>query len=280
MRTSSSLRPIVVLSAAVLFFAAPVFSAELSAPIKPDDMYAALRNHPETLPDRVHPNTAGATLMAKAAYKVLTGNAEVTEPAARQRWARLQKEIPELPVAVRNGKTCVLPAAKYGGRGNCENPELYVVSPFRIYTVGKPDLEIGRNTFAVRAERAFHGWQQNSVQAALLGLAGEARRMLVANASRKHGGSRFPAFWGPNYDWIPDQCHGGNLLNTAQTMLMQAEGNKILLLPAWPKPWDVHFKLHAPQNTTVEGIVKGGKIETLKVTPESRAKDVEIMAAQ
>ena len=37
------------------------------------DMYAALKDHPETLPDRVHPNTEGAGLMAKAAYKALTG---------------------------------------------------------------------------------------------------------------------------------------------------------------------------------------------------------------
>lgn len=37
------------------------------------DMYAALKDHPEMLPDRVHPNTAGAGLMAKAAYKALTG---------------------------------------------------------------------------------------------------------------------------------------------------------------------------------------------------------------
>lgn len=37
------------------------------------DMYAALKDHLEMLPDRVHPNTAGATLMAKAAYKALTG---------------------------------------------------------------------------------------------------------------------------------------------------------------------------------------------------------------
>ena len=37
------------------------------------DMYGALQDHPETLPDRVHPNTAGAALMAKAAYQALTG---------------------------------------------------------------------------------------------------------------------------------------------------------------------------------------------------------------
>ena len=36
------------------------------------DMHAALKDHPETLPDRVHPNTAGAGLMARAAFEVLT----------------------------------------------------------------------------------------------------------------------------------------------------------------------------------------------------------------
>lgn len=205
---------------------------------------------------------------------------ELTDASARQRWTRLQKEIPEIPMTTRDGKKYVLPAAKFGGRANCENPELYTVFPFRIYGVGKPDLEVGRNTFAARPERAFHGWQQNSVQAALLGLAGEARGMLVANASSKHGGSRFPAFWGPNYDWIPDQCHGGNILNTTQTMLLQSEGKKILLFPAWPKDWNVQFKLHAPRNTTVEGMFKAGKLERLKVTPESRASDVEVIAAQ
>lgn len=41
-----------------------------------------------------------------------------------------------------------------------------------------------------------------------------------------------------------------------------------------------HSKLHAPRNTTVEGVFKGGKLETMKVVPESRAKDVEVMAAQ
>lgn len=37
------------------------------------DMYAALKEHPETLPDRVHPNAKGAGLMARVAWGVLTG---------------------------------------------------------------------------------------------------------------------------------------------------------------------------------------------------------------
>jgi lysophospholipase L1-like esterase len=36
-------------------------------------MHAALADKPELLPDRVHPNTAGAGEMAKAALTALTG---------------------------------------------------------------------------------------------------------------------------------------------------------------------------------------------------------------
>lgn len=194
--------------------------------------------------------------------------------AARERWTRLLKEVPEIPSAVRDGKQVILPAAKFEGRANCENPELYTVFPFRIYGVGKPDLEVGRNTFAVRNEKAFNGWQQNSVQAALLGLTDDTRSMLVVNASTHHGGSRFPAFWGPNYDWVPDQCHGGNLLNTVQSMLMQCEGKQIILFPAWPKEWDVEFRLHAPYHTEVTGELRQGKLASLKVSPAARKADI------
>jgi hypothetical protein len=62
-----------------------------------------------------------------------------------------------------------------------------------------------------------------------------------------------------------------------QEMLMAADpygDGKIYLLPAWPTKWDVDFKLHAPQNTVVEVSVKGGQVVSLKVTPESRNKDI------
>ena len=65
-----------------------------------------------------------------------------------------------------------------------------------------------------------------------------------------------------------------------QDMLMQTVDGKILLFPAWPKDWDVDFKLHAPMNTTVEGVLKAGKLEQLKVTPEARRKDVVNMGEQ
>ena len=58
---------------------------------------------------------------------------------------------------------------------------------------------------------------------------------------------------------------------------MQTDGKRILLFPAWPMSWDVSFKLHAPYNTTIEGVLKNGKVEFVKVIPESRLKDLELM---
>ena len=66
------------------------------------------------------------------------------------------------------------------------------------------------------------------------------------------------------------------LLIAMNVVLMQCDGNTIRLAPAWPKNWKASFKLHAPKNTTVEGRVENGKVSDLKVTPETRRKDVVI----
>jgi len=102
---------------------------------------------------------------------------------------------------------------------------------------------------------------------------------VAARARNINGGYRFPAMW-RGFDWIPDQDHGDNILTTLQCMLLQSDGRKLYVLPAWPKNWNVAFKLHAPYNTTVAGVFKAGKLERLTVTPESRRKDVEIMEAK
>jgi lysophospholipase L1-like esterase len=43
------------------------------------DVYAALKDHPDHLPDNVHPDAEGATLMARAVYKSLTGKEAPTD---------------------------------------------------------------------------------------------------------------------------------------------------------------------------------------------------------
>jgi hypothetical protein len=119
------------------------------------------------------------------------------------------------------------------------------------------------------------GWKQDNIFAARLGLTKEAAELTTFKL--KDSGRRFPAFWGPGFDWTPDHNWGGSGMIGLQEMLMQVDGQKICLFPAWPKDWDVHFKLHAPYNTTVEGVLKDGKVASLKVLPVERMKDVVVM---
>ena len=203
----------------------------------------------------------------------------LTTEAQRVRWTRILHELPPLPVAEVDGVNLLRPSGTYrpGSGTFSENPELYAVFPYRVFGVGKPDLDMARATYDKRVNRTNFGWCQDSIQAACLGLGDEAGRQVVARAT-SHRAYRFPAMWS-GFDWIPDQDHGANILTTLQFMLLQSDGRKLYVLPAWPKSWDVSFKLHAPYNTTVEGVFRAGKLQRLTVTPQSRAKDVVNMPA-
>jgi alpha-L-fucosidase 2 len=194
-------------------------------------------------------------------------------------WRKLRAALPPVPRRTTEEKTFVLPAEAFRTQQNMENAELYAVFPFRVFGVGRPDLEVGIETFRRRQFKGNVGWQQDETQAAMLGLVSDARRMLLDRASRKHEESRFPAFWGPNFDWIPDQDHGGNLMMALQTMLLQEVDDRVLLLPAWPSSWDADFRLHAAGRTVVDGVVREGRIHKLEVSPRARRDAVEVFGA-
>lgn len=59
-----------------------------------------------------------------------------------------------------------------------------------------------------------------------------------------------------------------------QEMLIQADGDRIYLFPAWPLDRDISFRLHAPGNTVVDAELRDGKIVKMQVTPSTRLKDV------
>jgi hypothetical protein len=192
----------------------------------------------------------------------------------------LLRFIPEIPLRTVNGKTMISPAKTWERVNNVESPQLYPVYPWRIYGVGKDSLEIARNTYFYDTDvlkfRSHVGWKQDNIFAACLGLTEEAKQLNTLKLA--DGPYRFPAFWGPGFDWSPDHNWGGSGMIGLQEMLLQTtDDGKMLLFSAWPREWNVHFKLHAPQKTTVEVELKNGKVTIIQVLPESRKSDIVIM---
>ncbi len=200
-------------------------------------------------------------------------------PAADRAYlTTFQAKIPPLPTRTLNGTTMLAPGQTYSGYNNTELPEMYAVFPFRQVSFEKSNAGLGTAAYANAAAGATgsNGWRQDDIFQAYLGQAAAARTGVVTRARTKDSSCRFPAFWGPNFDWTPDQCHGGVLLKATQAMLIQSEGDRIFVLPAWPSDWNVDFKLRAPKQTTVEGVVENGLLTSLTVTPSSRRSDVVI----
>lgn len=216
-----------------------------------------------------------------AALKVVAGNLillpdEYISNERKEYWSEFLKKIPEISTRTIDGVEMIAPAKNWERINNTESPQLYPVFPWGIYGLGRQDLELARNTYLHDPEalkfRGYYSWKQDAIWAAKLGLTDEAVRLVDLKLS--DSGRKFPAFWGPGMDWVPDHNWGGSGMIALQEMLMQTNDDQILLFPAWPKEWDVKFKLHAPRNTIVEAELKNGKIKKVKVIPKSRAKDV------
>ncbi|GAB3325066.1 DUF5703 domain-containing protein [Larkinella ripae] len=194
----------------------------------------------------------------------------------RTHWQQMLSRIPPISFREFDGHPTIAPAKLWERINNVESPQLYPVFPWGIFGIGKPGLDTARNTYWFDKDalkfRSHVGWKQDNIFAARLGLTDEAARLNLLKLG--DSGRRFPAFWGPGFDWTPDHNWGGSGMIGLQEMLLQADGRKIYLFPAWPKRWDVQVKLHAPYKTTIEAVLKNGKLEKLLVTPESRRSDV------
>ena len=199
------------------------------------------------------------------------------------RWERFKATIPPLETrwiacadSPADSVQLLAPARSWERINNTEAPQLYPVWPWRLVHLNSPYLEMARNTYwhdpDVRRFYSHEGWKQYNIFAACLGLTDEAKALTLAKFH--DADTRFPTFWGPGFDWTPDHNWGGSAMIGLQEMLLQTEGRRLLLFPAWPADWDVDFRLHAPGNTVVEGRLEQGKLKRLQVTPRNRMADV------
>jgi hypothetical protein len=204
----------------------------------------------------------------------------------RGRLAKIQETIPPLPISRRHGVKSLLPAKSWNKDYNIWEPiEMYAAWPYRLVGVTRPEtLQLARDSWdtvpedRARLSKQDYSWMANVANMAALASPEKAKeRAIYKMANTAAPQSRFPAFFGPGHDWLPDFNWGGAGMTGIQEMLLAPEpgsNGKLNLFPAWPAEWDVDFKLHAPGRTLVEASLKGGKLVSLKVTPASREKDI------
>jgi len=66
-----------------------------------------------------------------------------------------------------------------------------------------------------------------------LGLVDEAKKW--NSLKLKNADKRFPAFWGPGFDWTPDHNWGGSGMIGLQEMLLQTDDKKSIYFLLGPK---------------------------------------------
>lgn len=206
--------------------------------------------------------------------------------SSRERLLRIRSTLPDLPVGLRQGRRSLLPARTWERDYNKWEPiEMYAAWPYRLVGITRPEtLQLARDTWeTVPADRALlckqdYSWMANVVNMAALAWPGKAKeRAVYKMANNAAPQARFPAFFGPGHDWLPDHNWGGSGMTGVQEMLLAPEpgpSGKLHLFPGWPAEWDVDFKLHAPGQTVVEAALRAGKMVSLKVTPATRGKDI------
>ncbi len=199
----------------------------------------------ETYQTAVDPTPDIAGLMSITRH-MLTFPDSLVGRDLKKRWKLLSAAIPEIPLRKIGEESVIAPARNSARLANIENPELYAIFPFRIYGPSELFLDLAIRTYENRRHTMNIGWQHSAIQAACLGLAEEAAALVIDKFSHSDPECRFPAFWGPNYDWSPDQDHGTVAMIALQRMLVQWYGNEVLRFPAWPKEWKVEFRLAGP----------------------------------
>jgi hypothetical protein len=200
---------------------------------------------------------------------------ELITPENRSFWVKFKQELPPLPIS--KGRLNTAEDLFQGSETNNQN--LWPIFPLRLYGYGLPDLPVAVDSFHDRRGKLSandrNAWRHDAPHAAYLGLADEARALLVLGVTNYR--YRYEGF----VSGEPDGLHCIEPLAIGKTALQAmilhpGAGNTLNLLNAWPAGWNAQFKLQAPQRTTVQGNIATRQVTDLVVTPASRAADVKV----
>ena len=183
-------------------------------------------------------------------------------PERKTRYREWLTRLPPLNFRERDGHRTLAPVAGEAGPiGNYEIPQLYPIFPYGIYGLGRPGLEIARDTWRhgvdpclgpepwtpprpgdkpwYPARQYWYGWTQLAIWMARLGLTAEAKEYVAKKLDDARPGNEFdvperrrlPTFWGPGFDWTPDHNWGGSGMIALQEMLLQTPGDRNPIAP-------------------------------------------------
>ena len=206
---------------------------------------------------------------------------------------------------INTGEPVVLPAYNCSGgtgagtvgfkRGGPESPMLYPWFPFRLFGAGRKNLwsplsaplslaranQLGRATW--KARNIYGGdWDQGLLNAVLTQQPIDEQAAMLLQRARGGFSSSF------RFPFATGDCSGSGVnselgainANALQWMIAQdgANGEIVMFPSGWPAGWDLSFKLHTQNATTVSGRCSGGKLRDFVVRPAWRASDVSFGA--
>ena len=177
------------------------------------------------------------------------------------------KSVPELPrgkfiyckgqVRIEAEGKDFVPAERINhvSKENYEDPELYAVWPYGLLGKGLPEYGHALRTFNERIHKEpKYGWSQTAIWAARLGLAAEARKLVLDqfafSANLPGGMMTSPGYCLGGLSEVTDCGYfdaSGAIAIALQEMLLQEHTGRVLTLPAWPDEEPVAFKLLLPE---------------------------------
>ncbi|MFI3207551.1 MAG: DUF5703 domain-containing protein [Eubacteriales bacterium] len=189
----------------------------------------------------------------------------------REFYKLMLQRVPEIKHKKEAGCEIIAYADSKGILSNCEIPETYPIHPFERYGIGKPNLQVAKDTVRIaqrtEEQKSHVSWHTTGVVYARCGMVEESVDFLKKKIG--NGPHRFPSFWGPGHDWTPDFNWGGSGCMQLQDMLLQEQNGCIYLLPCWPEGKAVAFKMHCMNQGVITCEYDGTNITEFKVEPLS-----------
>eukprot|EP01047_Picozoa_sp_COSAG01_P061947 COSAG01_NODE_7802_length_3052_cov_1.950220_3_plen_239_part_01 len=222
--------------------------------------------------------------------------------SSRQRafFQRIAHSLPVIPLTMAANRQAQISPCQGGfplKHVNGENVETYVIWPYEFFAVNRSaaieaqfPLAVGQNTFEhVHFGHGNSAWRYDGQDAALLGMANYswqfARARVLSQGTCEN--SSFHGYLAKDPgDGAPQIESNGIVAVTLQKMLVQTDGPRILLFPAFVRGIDVDVKLRvsaaglAHPAAVLRVVAKGGRVESLEVTPPSRRADVVVLPPQ